>query len=113
MENEEIRVNWRAAIVPLDGNRAVYGHLSTVGKRRAVVKLDHNLMPGYRCNLALMLPKNTPDEMPQYIEGRGVVAASVHSATQFHITLDWLELKGNGESLLREHIGKYREVWKR
>lgn len=112
MDDEEIRVGWRAAIVPLSGDKVVHGRLSKVGKHKAVVKADSNLPPGHRCELALMLPKSSPDEVAQFIEGRGVVTTSVLSAQQFHITLDWVELRGNSESLLREHIGKYREIWK-
>ncbi|MFA6014796.1 MAG: hypothetical protein WC742_06980 [Gallionellaceae bacterium] len=112
MDDKEIRVSWRAAIVPLSGNTIVHGRLSMLGKRKAVVKADRNLPPGHRCELALMLPKNSPDDVVQFIEGRGVVTRSVLSAEQFHITLDWVELRGNSESLLKEYIGKYRALWK-
>jgi hypothetical protein len=115
MEEEDIRVNWRAAIVPGGDERPIYGRVSSLGRKQIVVKTDYNLMPGLRCNLALMLPKYRADEPVQYIEGRCVVAISVLSAvsTQFHLTLDVLEMQGNGQALLEERIKKYKEVWQR
>jgi hypothetical protein len=115
MEEEDIRVNWRAAIVPEDSTPPIYGRLSKLGRKRMEVRTDHNLMPGYRCNLALMLPKYRADEPVQYVEARCVVAISMLSAvsSQFHLTLDVTEMRGDGDMLLEDRIKKYKEVWQR
>lgn len=112
MSEEGIRANWRAAIMPENGERPIYGRLSRVGKRMAEVRVEHNLPAGHRCSLALMLPKNTPEEPGQFIEGRGVVAISVLSSAHFHIRIDLHEFKGNGEALLDERIAWHRQVWR-
>jgi hypothetical protein len=109
--DEGVRINWRAAVLPNDGKAAIYGRLYRLSKSKAEVLMDRNLMPGYRCNLVLMLPKSDPDEAHQFIEGRSVVSAAVLSSMQFRITLDWLEMKGNGETLLQERLSMHRQMW--
>lgn len=115
MDEEDVRVNWRAALVPEDHTPPIYGRLSKLGRRRMEVRVDHNLMPGYRFNLALMLPRYRADEPVQYVEARCVVAISMLSAvtSQFHLTVDVTEMMGNGDALLEERIKKYKEVWQR
>lgn len=110
--DEGIRVNWRAAIVLDNGKQVVHGRLQRLGKRRIVVGADCNLKPGYRCDLALMLPKLRPEEPDRIVEGRGVIALSVLSSMQFHITLERIELEGNGDALLNEHIMLHGKTWR-
>src|SRR5512133_2137518 len=107
MDDEGIRVNWRAAIVPQNGERAIYGRLNRLCRKRVIVVLDHNLPQGHRCNLALMLPRNSPAVPNRFVEGRGEVAATVLSSMQFHITVKLLELDGDGESLLEEQFRRH------
>src|SRR5512146_2645609 len=111
MEDEGMRVNWRAAVVPLNGERAIYGRLSRLCRNRAVVVLDHNLPRGHRCNLALMLPKDSPSAPNRFVEGRGEVSATALSSMQFHITVKWLELDGEGVTLLEEQFRRHVHVW--
>lgn len=110
--DEEILVSWRAAIVPENGGQPVFGFLSKIGKRSAVMKTEQNLQPGYRCNLAVMLPKNRADDAVRVIEVPSRVSASVLTSTQFHISLDWLEMCWSDEALLEEYIRKYKATWK-
>jgi hypothetical protein len=111
MDDEGIRVNWRAAIVPLNGERAIYGRLNRLSRNWVIVVLDHNLPRGHRCNLALMLPKSNPAVPNRFVEGRGEVAATVLSSMQFHITVKLLELDGDGETLLDEQFMRHAQVW--
>lgn len=104
MEDESIRASWRAAIVPGNGGRVIYGRSNRVGKSNVVVGVDQNLKPGFRCNLALMLPKSRPDMAEQIIQGRGEVVMSVLSSMQFQVTVKWLDLDGNSEGLLDDLI---------
>lgn len=114
MNDEDIRVNWRATIIVQgNGARVIHGRLDRLGKGRVVIGADHNLSPGCRCYLALMLPKCSPNAASQIIQGRGVVSTSVLSSMQFHITLERLELEGNGEALLEEHIRMHGKRWKK
>lgn len=113
MDDDEIVVTWRAAIVPKNGMQPMHGRLSKIGRGRAVMKMEHNLQPGDHCTLAVMLPKRHPEEPSQFFEGRGVVALSVLSAAHFYVTLEKLKLAGNGEALLRERIESHRQVWKK
>ncbi|HZW26058.1 MAG TPA: hypothetical protein VFF26_11290 [Gallionella sp.] len=113
MDEEDICVDWRAAILLDNGRRVVHGRLRRLGRGKAVVRADCNLKPGYRCNLALMLPKSRPEEPDRIVEGRGVVAYSVMSSMQFHITLERLELDGRGNEMVDEHIRLHGKVWKR
>ena len=112
MDDEEIAVNWRAAIFSSEGAPPIYGRVSKIGKGGAVVKVDHNLLPGHQCSLAVQLPKSKPDEAMQLVEGYGVVLVSVLSSAQFHVTLQSLQIKGNGKALLDEQIRKYKETRK-
>ena len=113
MDEVEISVSWRAAIFSAEGAPPVYGHLRKIGKGKAEVKADCNLRPGQKCGLAVRLPKSNAAEITQYVEGQGVVEASVLSSSQFHIMLRSLEIKGDGKALLSEYIRKHKEVWKR
>lgn len=112
MAEEEIRVSWRAAVVPQDGGTPIYGRLGKVGWKQAVVKLEVNLRPGQHCNLALMPPKLSPQEAARFIEGRGVVQTTVYSASHFHVTVSWLELLGDGVSIMEEQIRRHARMWR-
>lgn len=113
MENrkEEIRVNWRTAVLLEDSDAAVWGHVCRIGKGRAVVRMDRNLSSGLRCRLVLALPKNDVAEPNCFVEADCIVSDSVHSMMQFHVTLDWLEMKGNGETLLQERLNAHKRMW--
>lgn len=113
MNDDDIRVNWRAALLLDNGSQLVLGRLKRLGRGKAVVRADRNLRPGCRCDLALMLPKQSPDEPDRVVAGRGVVAHSILSSMQFHITLDRIELDGNGEAMVDEQIRQYGMVWRR
>lgn len=102
MDDESVRASWRAAIVLGNGERVIYGRSNLVGRSKVIVGVDHNLRPGHRCNLALMLPKSRPDMAEQIIQGRGEVVTSVLSSMQFQVTVKWLDLDGEGEELLDE-----------
>ena len=107
-----MRANWRAAIIPLHGERPLYGRLVLVGKETALVKAEHNLPPGYACRLALMLPKDHPDEANRFVEGDCVVKLTVLSGTHFHIKLQWQGFSGASGSLLDEQIHRYSGLWR-
>lgn len=109
---DSIRANWRAAIIPPHGERPLYGRLDRVSKQMAMVKAEHNLPPGYACRLALMVPKDDPDEPNQFIEGDCVVMATVLSGAHFHIRLQWQGFSGDSASLLGELIRHYSSLWK-
>ncbi|HXU94639.1 MAG TPA: hypothetical protein VFP33_13375 [Gallionella sp.] len=111
MDDEGIRVNWRAAIVPLSGERVVHGRLGRLSRKRAIVVTDHNLKAGNRCNFALMLPKNSPAAPGHFIEGRGVVSSTVLCSMQFHSTVEFQEFLGGGEALLEDRIREYGQMW--
>lgn len=113
MDEEDICVDWRAAILLDNGRQVVHGRLRRLGRGRVVVRTDYNLKSGCRCDLALMLPKSRPEEPDRIVEGRGVVAHSVMSSMQFHITLERLELDGRGDQIVDEHIRIHGKVWKR
>jgi hypothetical protein len=112
MKNEEeVRVNWRAAVVPANGGNPVFGYANKLGKSRATVRMDRNLPLGCQCELVLMLPKASVDAPNIFVEGESVVSASVLSEMQFHITFDWVELKGSGGALLAARLGKQKQLW--
>lgn len=113
MDEEDIRVNWRAAILLDDGRQVVHGRLKRLGRGKVVVRTDCNVKPGRRCDLALLLPKSRPEEPDRVVEGRGVVALSVMSSMQFHVTLERIELDGCGDAMVDEHIRMYGQVWNR
>jgi hypothetical protein len=110
--SDRIRANWRAAIIPPHGERPLYGRLVLVGKRSATVQAEHNLPPGYVCRLALMLPKDHPDDANRFIEGDCVVRLTVLSGSHFHINLQWQGLSGASGSLLDEQICRYSGLWR-
>ncbi|HEX5339157.1 MAG TPA: hypothetical protein VFW53_12035 [Gallionella sp.] len=112
MDEEGIRATWRAAVVPGNSEQPVYGNLSWIGRRSAVVRMDHNLAAGQRCTLALMLPKHKAGMQPRFIEGSGVISLSVVRSMQFHITIDPLNLSGNGVDLLEEQIRLHGQIWR-
>lgn len=112
VEDEEICVNWRAAIVPQSGGQAVYGRLRRLFRKRLIVVTDHNLRPGHRCNFALMLPKHGPAARSRFIEGRGIVISTVLSSMQFHSTVEVQEFQEDGEAELEGHIRVYGQMWK-
>lgn len=111
MQGEEVRVSWRAAVLPRDGSPAIFGHLCRVGQSRAVVRMDRNLAPGQRCSLVMLLPKSDVDEPNRFVEADCIVSDVLHSRMQFHITLDWQELKGDGSELLQQRFGMHRQMW--
>lgn len=113
MDYDEIVVTWRTAIVPANGKQPIHGRLSKIGRSRAVIKMDCNLKPGDQCSLTVMLPKSSPAEPVQFVEGRGVVTLSVMSAAHFYVTVEKLKLDGNGAFLLNKRIEMHRQVWKR
>lgn len=113
MDEEDIRVNWRVVISLDSGRQVVHGRLKRLGRGRVVVGTDYGLSSGCRCDLALMLPKSSPEEPGRIVEGRGVVAFSVMSSMQFHITFERFELQGNGEALVDERIRMSGKMWKR
>lgn len=112
MYDDAIRVSWRALLAPLNGAQPVHGRLRALAKEKVVVGIDHNLMPGHRCNLTLMLPKEHPDEPGRFVAGNGVVLTSIQSSMQFHVTLKWEKLDPSGEKLLNEHVRRYQRTWK-
>lgn len=112
MAEEEIRVSWRAAVVPQDGGTPIYGRVSKVGRKQAVVKLEVNLHTGKRCDLVMMPPKDTPLDAASFIEGRGEVKTCVHSASHFHITINLLELRGGSAALLEKQIARHARMWR-
>ena len=111
MSNDGVRVSWRAAVLPGNGGAAMYGHLCRISKSKAVVRMDHNLSPGQRCNLVLMLPKRDASEPNHFVEGNCTVTATVLARMQFHVTFEWSEIKGNGETLLQERLGLHKQMW--
>lgn len=113
MADDAICANWRAALVPLDGTQPLYGRLHRLAGGQLVVGTDHNLKPGYRCNLTLMLPKDRPDEPASCIAGSGVVVNSVLSSMQFHITLKWEVRDADGTRLLNERVSRFEQTWRR
>lgn len=113
MDFEGIRVNWRAALLAENGQRTIHGRLIRLFKSRMVVEADQNLPSGYPCRVVLMYPKNRKDEADQFIEGSCVVANSVMSAMRIHITLERVQVQGEGEILLNKHIDKHNAMWKR
>ncbi|HEX5364344.1 MAG TPA: hypothetical protein VFW59_08730 [Gallionella sp.] len=104
MYEQDIRLNWRAAIVLDNGRQVVHGRLQRLGRKKVVVCADHNLSPGYRCNLAVMLPKSRADETGIVVEASATIAASVLSAMQFYITLDRVTFEGRAQALLDERL---------
>lgn len=112
MSDEGICANWRVAIVPGGSERPIYGRLRLVSREQMVVKADHNLLAGRPCNIALMLPKSNVAEPARFVEGQGIIVRTVLSSAQFHILVDFLELKGNGKALLEERIKKHKEMWR-
>ena len=112
MAGDEIRVNWRAVIVPASGTRPLHGRLRKLSRNRITVSADHNLMPGHRCELAVLLPKDSPEVPNRYLEGSGVVLSTVLSAMEFHITVEWKALRANGEQMLAEQIRLHGQRWK-
>lgn len=117
MADEDIRVNWRAVIDLGNGMRPVQGRLRKLAKNVLTVGVERNLLRGHRCKLALMLPKLSPKQNDQFIEGSGVVVTSLLSAEfsseQFLITLEWERLSMNDEERLNERIRAHQAVWKR
>ncbi len=113
MNKEEIRVNWRAVIVPANGVSPVHGRLRKLGKDKLTMGSDHDLKPGHRCKLVLMLPKSKPEASSRFVEGNGMVLTSILSEEQFQITLEWERLSGNDDNLLDEQIRLHREYWGR
>ncbi len=111
MEEEGIRVNWRAALVPPAGARPIHGRVAWVGKQEVMVKAEHHLPPGQVCHLALMLPKLKIDASNQFIEGQCVVTSSVLSGHHFFIKLQWQKIAGQGHALLDERTHHYRRMW--
>lgn len=109
--DDEVRVSWRAAVMPGNGGQVIHGYLCKIGKSMAVVRMDHNLPPGLHCMLVLLLPKNSVDEPARFVEARCIVSAVVLAQMQFHITFDWLEMKGDGEHMLQQKLGVHRRVW--
>lgn len=110
--SDSIRAHWRAAIIPPHGERPLYGRLSQVGKETAVVKAEHNLPPGYACRLALMVPRDYPDEVNRFIEGDCIVMMTVLSGPHFHIRLQWKSFAGASGVLLDEQICRYASLWR-
>lgn len=112
MSNDNIRVNWRAAIIPPQHERPLYGRLAWVGRRRALVKMEHNLPVGLSCRLVLMLPKKAPDEVGQFVDGSCVVKHAILNGEYFCIELHWQNIAGDGNRLLEEQIRHYHGMWK-
>lgn len=112
MDQQEISVAWRAAIVPENGGEPIFGCLRRVGKSRAVVRTDQNLPSGYRCNLALMLPKNRACDELRIVEVPGKVSASVLNAAQIHVILELQHNRWSDEALLGEYIRRHKQTWK-
>jgi hypothetical protein len=110
VDNDGIRVNWRADILPANGGEVIYGRLNRMGSRWVEVLMDRNLQPGRCYDLVLMPPKSQSTDAETIIEGRAVVQVSVLSAMHFHVRLAWQEVKGNGEAFVNDYIRKYRET---
>lgn len=111
MQQGEVRVSWRAAVLLRDGSPAIYGHLCRVGLSRAVVRMDHNLAVGQRCALVMLLPKKDADEPSRFVEADCTISHVLHSRMQFHLTLEWQALKGDGADLLQERLGMHSQMW--
>lgn len=103
---KEMLVSWRAVIFAEKETQSICGQLSKIGKDRAVVSVERNVLPGSRCTLSVSLPKPGEDGKTQYLEAQGIVAISVQRAMTFHLTLRQLELKHDGESLLNDYLRK-------
>ncbi len=112
-DQQEIPAVWRAAIVPESGGEPIFGFSSRVGKRRAVVNTDRHLPSGYRCKLALMLPKGRSHDEQRILEVPGSVSTSVLNATQFNIILNLQHNRWSDEALLGECIRQHQQTWKR
>lgn len=99
-----IRTSWRAAIVLGEGERVIHGRARRVGRSVVTVGTEHSLRPGYRCTLALILPRGTPGAAGQVVEGKAEVVVSVLSGMQFDITVKWLEMDDYCRRLLDEQL---------
>ena len=98
--------------MPENGGEPIFGCSRRVGKCRAVVRTDRNLPSGYRCNLALMLPKTRACEELRIVEVPAKVSASVLNAAHFHVTLELQHKLWSDEALLGEYIGRHQRTWK-
>jgi hypothetical protein len=110
--DEGIRANWRAAILSSRGEPQIFGRISRLSLYRVEATIPHGLLPGSHCHLVVMLPRAGQDVARRVIEGRCTVSSSAPapSGGQFHITLEWLEMLGDGEAILRDCLGKDTSV---
>lgn len=99
-----IRTSWRAALVLGDGERVIHGRARRVGRSVVTVGADHDLRPGHRCTLALILPKEAPGAAGQVVKGKAEVVVSVLTGMQFDITVKWLEMDDYCRRLLDEQL---------
>lgn len=92
-----------------EGEQVIYGRSRYVGRDGVTLGTDHNLRPGHQCKLAIMLPKDDPNEAMKVVQGRGEVVTSVQSEAQFQITVKWLELDEYCNRLLGEQLDKVKK----